>query len=179
MTVSSETAAEELSLEELLEKTKPQMRQVLYRYRIPQQDAEDLVQQTMLTLVYKRAQVEKPEPWLIATLRNRCIMYWRSRRSQLFETFDTAILELMATPSEGGQQERALHHDLQRAVDRLPERCRRILHLRYGLGYGPSEVAEKLGYQPSSIRKVTNRCLAALSKQLIVSGFSRLDDFEP
>lgn len=176
MTVTSDITTEELSLEDLLEKMKPQMRQVLYRYRIPQQDSEDLVQQTMLTLVYKRAQVEKPEPWLIATLRNRCIMYWRSRRNQLFETFDSSILELMAKPSQGGQEGLALHHDLQRAVDRLPERCRKILHLRYGLGYGPSEVAEKLGYQSSSIRKVTNRCLAALSKQLIVSGFSKLED---
>lgn len=165
---------EELSLEDLLAKMQPRLRQVLYRYRIPYEDGDDLIQQTMLTLIYKRDQVEKPEPWLVATLKNRCIMYWRKRRSQIYDTVDTAILELMAQPGKSRQDQRALNHDLRRAVARLPERCQKIVALRYGLGYGPSEVAEKLGYQSSSIRKITNRCLAALSKQLLVSGFIKL-----
>lgn len=159
------------SLEELLPKIEPRMKQILYRYRIPQQDADDLLQQTLLTLVYKRKTVQKPEPWILATLRNRCIMYWRSRRSQLYDTVDSTILELIAEPERPAQERRALSHDLERVITRLPQRCRDILRLRYGLGYKPAEVAEELGYKSSSIRKVTNRCLAALTRQLMLRGY--------
>ena len=37
----------------------------------------------------------------------------------------------------------------------------------------PTEVAEQMGYRASSIRKVTNRCLAALTRQLLAVGFQR------
>jgi len=161
----------EPTLDEILRRIDSQMKFVLYRYRIPEQDAEDLLQQTMLTLVFKRAQIEKPEPWILATLRNRCIMYWRRRRGEVHDAMDSAILELFADPGRPLQESRELRHDLEKALARLPERCQKILRLRYGLDYRPSEVAEELGYKSSSIRKVTNRCLAALSKQLLVAGF--------
>ncbi|MCH9648076.1 MAG: sigma-70 family RNA polymerase sigma factor [Deltaproteobacteria bacterium] len=159
------------SLDEMLKALEPQMKHILYRYRIPEQDAEDLLQQTLLTLLYKRHEIQKPEPWILATFRNRCIMYWRSRQSQLHQAVDTAILELFAEPGSLSQESTELSHDLEKAIARLPNRCQRILRLRYGLDYRPAEVAEALGYKPSSIRKITNRCLAALAKQLIVAGF--------
>jgi RNA polymerase sigma factor (sigma-70 family) len=170
-TPASAEAAEELPLDQLLDVLKPRLKGVLYRYRIPEQDAEDILQQTFLTLVYKRKQIRKVEPWLLATLKNRCIMYWRSRRSQLHDAVDTAILELVAEPELPEQERRELSHDLERVLYRLPDRCQSILKLRYGLGYKPSEVAEELGYKPSSIRKVTNRCLAALTRQLFLIGY--------
>lgn len=159
------------SLEELLPRLEPRMKQILYRYRIPEQDADDLLQQTLLTLVYKRSTVQKPEPWILATLRNRCIMYWRSRRSQLYDAVDSTILELVAEAEVPMQERQTLNHDLEKVVGRLPTRCRDILRLRYGLGYKPSEVADQLGYKSSSIRKVTNRCLAALTRQLVLLGY--------
>ncbi len=158
-------------LERLLEDLKPQMKYTLYRYQIPFEDAEDLLQQTLLTLIYKRKDIEKPAPWILATLRNRCIMYWRRQRSQLHEAMDTTILELFATPGRPKQENTELGHDLARAIERLPERCRKILRLRYGLDYKPAEVADALGYKRSSIRKVTNRCLEALARQLMLAGF--------
>jgi DNA-directed RNA polymerase specialized sigma24 family protein len=51
---------------------------------------------------------------------------------------------------------------VNRAFSRLPERCRTVLRLRYGLGYEPKEVADRLGYSRLSIGKVTNRCFKAL-----------------
>jgi RNA polymerase sigma factor (sigma-70 family) len=70
----------------------------------------------------------------------------------------------------------ALRQDLQRILARLPERCRSVLVLRYGLGYRSREVADLLGYQPSSIRKVTSRCIAALTRELVSSGFEELEE---
>jgi hypothetical protein len=45
-----------------------------------------------------------------------------------------------------------------------------VLRLRFRLGYEPTEVARMLGYRESSIGKITNRCLAALSRELLASG---------
>ena len=89
------------------------------------------------------------------------------------EPYDAAILDLLSEPQRPTQPKRDLTRDIRRVIVRLPQRCQRLLSLRYGLGYGPSEVAAKMGYQPSSIRKITNRCLSALSRELMTVGFLR------
>lgn len=165
------------AIEELLERLQPKMRRILARYQIPVEDAEDIVQQTMLDLVYKQELINNPEGWVLGSVRNRCVIYWRKRRSQLYDAVDSAILELVAQPAGPSPQDGAgLRHDLERVLSALPERCQEVLRLRYGLGYGPSEVAEAMGYRPSSIRKVTNRCLARLTRQLVAIGFCAEED---
>jgi RNA polymerase sigma factor (sigma-70 family) len=63
-----------------------------------------------------------------------------------------------------------LRRDLDILLERLPERCRSLLALRYRQGYEPPELAERLGYSPSSISKITTRCLAALTRHLVTAG---------
>ncbi|MEM7050662.1 MAG: sigma-70 family RNA polymerase sigma factor [Acidobacteriota bacterium] len=171
MTSPAEQSHPDTSIEELIEKLQPKLRRILARYRVPLQDAEDLLQQSFLDLVYKRKSIYNPEAWLLATVRNRSIIYWRRRRSQVCEAMDMSILEMIAKPEAPQQSKAALRHDLERVLGQLPERCQSLLKLRYGLGYKPVEVAETLGYQPSSIRKVTSRCLTRLTKQLVEVGF--------
>lgn len=164
--------AEPLSIETLVPRLQPKLRRVLARYRVPLEDAEDILQQSFLDLVYKQKSIYNPEAWLLATVRNRCIIYWRKRRSQVCESVDLAILDLLAQPEQPRQSGALLRHDLERVLDQLPKRCRALLRLRYGLGYKPAEVAEALGYQPSSVRKVTSRCLSRLTQQLTALGFN-------
>jgi len=170
---------EQFSIEELFETLQPKLRRVFSRFRLPPEDAEDILQQSFLDLVYKQNQVYNPEAWVVATVRNRCIMYWRKRRRQIWDAVDSAMLELVAKPEGAGQRQVALRRDLERILARLPQRCRSVLVLRYGLGYRSQEVAELLGYQPSSIRKVTSRCIAALTRELVDSGFEELESHSP
>ena len=160
-----------MELEKLLERCRPQLGRVLFHFRIPPEDAEDLLQETFLILISKWDSVRAPEAWLAATLRNRCIIYWRKRRSQVCESVDLALLDLLAQPEAPRQSAALLRHDLERVLGQLPKRCRALLRLRYGLGYKPAEVAAALGYQPSSVRKVTSRCLSRLTQQLTALGF--------
>ena len=155
----------------LLERAQPTLKQILSRYQIPPEDAEDVLQDTLLTLLYKWDSVHKPEAWLIGTLRRRCIMYWRNRRSRIYEAVDEAILELVAEVEMPSQEKTALRRDLGRMLLRLPPRCQAMLRLRYGFEMKPDEIAERLGYRQSSVRKVANRCLAALVRQLAEVGF--------
>lgn len=171
MSVLDESEARQPSIEELFEKLQPKLRRIFSRFRLPPEDAEDILQQSFLDLVYKQSQIYNPEAWVVATVRNRCIVYWRKRRSQLWDAVDSAMLELIAQPQDPGQKQVSLRRDLERVLAKLPERCRSVLVLRYGLGYRAREVADLLGYQHSSIRKVTSRCIAALTQELVDSGF--------
>ena len=130
------------------------------------------MQQALLALLDVREDVQDPLAWMAGTLRNHCLMYWRRRRRRLYCAVDSAILEDLAAPTPPEQRTLELNRDLGRVVGKLPSRCRSVLQLRYGLGCRPSETAERLGYRSSSIYKILDRCLAALSRSLTVRGLS-------
>jgi len=168
---NSETPnALEPSLEEVLERMQPRLKRILCRYRIPARDAEDLLQETFLIMVSKWGSIRNPDAWLLATLSNRCIIYWRKYRNRLWDLVDTAILELLAEAEAPAQEKSNLRFDLDSLLSALPDRCRSMLRLRYGLGCSTAEAAERTGYCKSSVRKVTRRCLAALTQQLLGYG---------
>ena len=159
------------ALNRLVPRVQPKLERILCYYQIPPQDAEDLVQDSVLTLLYKWEKIHSAEAWLLATLKRRCLMYWRSRRSRLTDAVDAAVLELLAGPGSPDQERSELSHDLERALGSLPSRCQNLLRLRYGFGYKPAEVADRLGSRASSIRKVASRCLAALNRHLSAGGY--------
>jgi RNA polymerase sigma-70 factor (ECF subfamily) len=163
----------ESSLEGFLKQVRPRLRAVFSRYRIPAQDTEDILQQALMALVYRQGSIRDPEAWLLGTVRNKCLLYWRDQRRKLYESVDAAVLEAVAEPVGPAQEKAHLQHDLAQALERLPERCRSLLWMRYRQGFDPPELAERLGYSPASIGKVTTRCLAALTRQLFTSGICR------
>jgi RNA polymerase sigma factor (sigma-70 family) len=165
------------SLEALLNRLRPRLKHTLSRYRVPAHDAEDLVQETLVATIQKWGEIQDPEAWILVTLRNRCVVYWRKRRASLYNAVDTVILELLTEPMAAPQERAELLWDLNDLMEELPARCRKLLRLRYGLGYDSSEVAERMGYHPSSVRKVARRCMAALTYQMVARGFSK-DDAE-
>lgn len=170
MTRADRTSESE-TISQVLVKVRPALERVLGSYDIPPEDAEDVLQDTYLTLLYKWEKVQCPEAWLIGTLRKKCIMFWRKRRKRIVDAMDAAILELLSEPERPFQDRQDLSRDFDRVLGRLPERCQTLLRLRYGLGLGPSEIAARMGYQPSSIRKITSRCLTVLSRELAAVGF--------
>lgn len=160
----------EASLEGFLQRVQPRLKPLFARYRIPSQDTEDILQQALLALVYQRPSIRNPEAWLVGTIRNKCLLYWREHRRKLYEAVDAAVLEFMAEPMAPAQEGADLRRDLEIFLERLPERCRSLLALRYRQGYESPELAERLGYSPSSISKINKRCLAALTRQLVTAG---------
>jgi len=162
-------------LEELLQRVRPRLKQVLARYRIPAHDAEDLMQEALISTIQKWEQINDPEAWLLITLRNRCVVYWRKRRSSLYSTVDAAILELISEPQAAPQEKAELRWDLNLLLQALPPRCQKLLRLRYALGYDSDEVAAEMGYHPSSVRKVTRRCMSALTNQMARGGYLKKD----
>lgn len=159
-------------LSALLENLEPEVRRLLLRFRIPAQDAEDLLQDSLLVFLTKRRAITSPGAWILSALRNRCLVYWRNRRRRLFEVIDESILEELAGPAPDDHRRKDLAHDLSGALSHLPVRCRSVLRLRYGLECDSSEIASRLGYQAGTVRQVTLRCLSALSRQLLSTDFA-------
>jgi RNA polymerase sigma factor (sigma-70 family) len=158
--------------EEFLKEVEPRLKRLLAKYGIPSEDAEDILQQALLALLYQWERVRDPESWLFGTVKRHCLMFWRNNRRRIYSAVDSTILEWLSRPIAPAQEKADLLCDLENLIGRLPPRCRRLLRLRYQLGYEPLEVARELGYQASSIGKITNRCLAALSKELLASGLT-------
>lgn len=168
----------EQSLEDFLERMRPRVRSLFARYRIPVQDTEDILQQSLLALVYQWEKVRDPEAWLVGTLRKTCLLYWRERRRRLYDAVDTAVLEWIAEPGKPEQERGELRRDFESLISKLPPRCQALLRLRYRYGLEPLEVAERMGYRPSSISKVSTRCLAAMTRELAAAGLWRKRDRE-
>ena len=149
-------------------------RTYLRRHRLPPEDADDILQQTLLVFLIKHDEIYNPEAWLRGTLRKRCQLYWRRRQKSLLTLVDSSILEALATPTPPHQSETDdVQRDLGRALDGIPPRCRQLLKLRYGQDCNPQEAAARLGYRPSGAYKIFERCLAALTRGLVATGFVR------
>jgi hypothetical protein len=66
----------------LLERVRPKVRNLFRRLDVPDGEAEALIQDTLLALVYKWHQISDHEFWLLKTLEPRCQrLYGRTRRA--------------------------------------------------------------------------------------------------
>jgi RNA polymerase sigma factor (sigma-70 family) len=165
-----------VAFDDFLRRVEPRLKRVLSNYRIPGDDAEDVLQQALLALLYQWERVRDPECWLVGTLRRHCLMYWRTHRRRIYSAVDSSILEWLSEPVAPAQERAELRCDLENLIGRLPSRCRSLLQLRFRLGYEAPEVAQRLGYRTSSIGKITTRCLAALSRELLAAGLAEESD---
>ncbi len=149
-------------------------REYLRRHRLPPEDADDILQQTLLTFLIKHDEIYNPEAWVRGALRKRCQFYWRRRQKSLLTLVDSSILDALPSPVRPDQSEQGdMQRDLGRALDAIPPRCRQLLKLRYGQDCNPQEAAAALGYRPSGAYKIFERCLAALTRGLVATGFMK------
>lgn len=159
-------------LDLVLERLRPSAVGMLRRYRIPEEDCEDLLQEALLIFILRRPTVDEPERWLLGTLRNRCLMYWRDRRRESFLTVNSSLLDAAADPRMPRQERSSLLRDLKKLLARLPRRYRRVLEIRYLRGLSAAETARQLGYRESGIYKIIERGKSALVTEMEREGYN-------
>src|SRR4051794_10706043 len=71
-------------------------------------------------------------------------------------------------PPPQEKQDEAL--DLRQRLSGLDPRHRQALWLRFAMGFTPQEVADRLGYCQSSVRKLTQRAMNRLRREAYLSG---------
>jgi len=149
---------------ELLEAIRPRLRRLLRSYDIPPEDAEDLVQESILEALRKWDTIRQKDVWLLGTVRFKCSHYWKKKRGDRVEAFDWDVLEELSAPQAPDQEQKEIALDLRSLTRGVDERHRAALWLRFGVGLSVEEVARRLGYSAASIRKLTGRCLARLQR---------------
>ncbi len=155
---------------ELYEYLRPRAFGVLLHYGIPDQDAEDVLHDTLLLFLVKRPPMEDATRWVLGTLKRRCGMYWRARGRRLHSTIEPTVLETLAKPVPPEQDRAMSRYDLERVLSRVPEHRRRALEATYLEDRTPTETAKLLGYRRSGIYKVLDRSLKRAAREMEALG---------
>lgn len=56
----------------ILERLRPQVHTLLDRHQVPEVEADKLVQDTLMALLYKWDGIANPDHWLLKTIEQRC-----------------------------------------------------------------------------------------------------------
>ena len=155
---------EDEPIERFLERIRPRVKRVLRSYDIPPEDAEDILQEALLDAVRKWDTIQHMESWLLGTLGYKCSHYWRRQRGARVQAVDMPELEELAPPQPPAQERDGVLLDLHSLMRGLGKKHQAALWLRFGLGLSTEEVARRLGYCSSSIRKLTARSMARLHR---------------
>lgn len=141
-----------------------------YRYVQARDIAEELVQEVFLYLWEHRAEWEERaqiRTYLFTAVRNAAVSYLRHERvvrrsaARVIEIFTRSRLT-----ADGDLRAGELAHALQRAIDRLPERCRLVFTLGREQGLTYAEIATVLGISPKTVEVQMGRAYKALRKHL-------------
>lgn len=153
-------------LEVVLARLRPRLSRVLGLFRIPCQDAEDVLQDALFVALEKWDTVRQKDLWLLGTVRYKCILYWKRQRARREEAMEAPVLESLAEPQPPPQDRLELLQQIEIMTGFLEDHHREALWLRYAMGLKTAEVAERMGYCPASMRKLLGRSLARLQRRL-------------
>jgi len=143
----------------------PERRRKLFRYacvqfRINEQDAEDLLQETALELLRYRSYVRSPEGFVFTVFRARCIRFTGARRATFTQSSELPVTATVVseTKADGFEEQLALRE----ALSEISSKCRRLIHAYYLEGQSLKEAARTVALADSSVARTISRCLQKL-----------------
>ena len=141
--------------------------------------AEDLCQETFLRAFRFIAQFDPQKPllsWLLRIASNLAINEWRrearreSRLVQGLRLREEPRTDLIEDPLQGrtlqSLETQELAQVVERAVDRLPEKMRAVVRMRYGQELACNEIGELLGMNLSAVKTTLFRARERLRRNL-------------
>lgn len=144
------------------------LRDAMYRFArsllLSASEAEDAVHDQLERIWRDRERVgecHNVKAYVKASLRNRC--YDRLRKRCADRCCEPLAPEPVSTLAADRWEARDL---VRRAMSRLPDRQREVLHLKEIEGYATAEIAAMTGYTEPSVRVVLSRARLALRAEL-------------
>jgi RNA polymerase sigma-70 factor (sigma-E family) len=123
-------------------------------------DAEDLVQSALAKTYQAWDRIEDRaalDGYVRRAMVNTHISWWRRRR---LDEFPTDEIPDQAVADHSGSSD--LHETLRRAIDRLPQRMRAAVMLRFYDDMTEAEVADVLGVSLGTVKSTVSRAVAKL-----------------
>lgn len=127
------------------------------KFRIPDCDAENLIQDVFLSFLQTGTKIDNVRAWLVAAMCNASRHYWRaqSRTESLPDDFN----DHCDPGSHGLADQFARKLTLRQALDYLQPRCRETLWLHYFEGRSAGDVARELETTNRYAEKLIHNCL--------------------
>lgn len=123
-------------------------------------DAEDLVQSALAKTYQARDRIEDRKAldgYVRRAMVNTHISWWRQRKVAEYPTDD--IPDQPVADSSAGTE---TYDSLRRAIDRLPQRMRAAVVLRFFEDMTEAEVADVLGISQGTVKSTVSRAVAKL-----------------
>ena len=128
--------------------------------------AEDLFQETVLEILKSESRFDPTRsftPWACGIAKNVVRQYWRRQQKEPTGALADIMADLAMVSTEG--EDELWRHErvaLRRCLQKLPDRMRKLLLLRYGHNCKGQELAERASFRQGSIRTTLARLRAQL-----------------
>jgi RNA polymerase sigma-70 factor (sigma-E family) len=145
---------------EFVASRQPAMLRTAYLITGNRADAEDLVQAVLAKTFQAWDRIEDPDAldgYVHRAMVNTQISWWRRRRVAEYPTDELPDRAAVDPPAGSDWEE-----TLRRAVDRLPQRMRAAVLLRYYEDLTEAEIARALGVTPGTVKSTVSRAMAKL-----------------
>ena len=152
---------EEESLLGILEDLRPRLERLFRTLRIPPEDAEAMLDESVMLLLYRQSPLYHPERWLTRTLRRRCVRYWRTRQREEWLKMELQLQDWLEEEGISQLERRQRRQLLTSLVERLPRRCQSLISHRF---HPPlrARYGQEAPLPTSLAREQESRCMAAM-----------------
>lgn len=167
------TSGREQSVDQIYDRVRLRIRRVLASYEIPTEDAEDVLQESLLALMLRWKDTHSPEDYLLGILRYKCAAYIRQRYEERHVVrLDQAALEAIAGGSPPVQEALARTFDIATICERLSVQQSCVIVLRW-MGFTHREIGKVCGRETATVRQDAARAIDRLQVGLAMKRFRR------
>jgi RNA polymerase sigma-70 factor (ECF subfamily) len=127
------------------------------KFRVPDCDAENLIQEVFLSFLQSGTKIDNVRAWLVAAMCNASRHYWRAQGR--IESLPDDFNDHSDPGSLGLADQFAMKMTVRQALDYLQPRCRETLWLHYFEGRSAADVARELETTNRYAEKLIHNCL--------------------
>jgi len=165
------------AFEELVDRYKRSVFNIIYRMTAQYQEAEDISQEVFLTVYQKLYQFDSSKrfaPWIHRIAINTCISSLRKKNKVVLLNFDDSYANQLEpdqyqhyTDPDINLERAELKEEIKAALLEIPESYRSVLIMRYQLDLNNLEIAETLGVSKENVEVRIHRARKSLRKVII------------
>lgn len=127
------------------------------KFRIPEIDAENLIQDVFLSFIQTGTKVENIRAWLVAAMCNASRHYWRAQGRT--ESLPDDIGERSDPGSAALADRMAMQLTMRHVLGYMRPQCRETLRLHYYEGRSAADVGRELDTTTRYAEKLIHNCL--------------------